>query len=103
MHVATSTEANEYLADNPFALLVGMLLDQQVPMKTAFTAPYLLRERLGHDFDAARIAAMDPMSLEGIFRQRPRCTASPRQWRNGCTRWRGPSLTGTTATPPRCG
>jgi uncharacterized HhH-GPD family protein len=71
MHVATSPEANDYLTQNPFALLVGMLLDQQVPMETAFTAPYALRERLGHDFDAKEIDAMDSTALEELFRQRP--------------------------------
>jgi uncharacterized HhH-GPD family protein len=48
--------ADEFLNTNSFALLVGMLLDQQIPMEWAFKGPYTLRERLGH-LDAALIAA----------------------------------------------
>lgn len=46
------------LESEPLALVIGMLLDQQVPMEWAFRAPSTLQERLGH-LDAARIAAMD--------------------------------------------
>lgn len=61
LHLATSEQANELLARDPFALLVGMLLDQQVPMEWAFGAPYLLMERLGDDrLDPAVVAAFDP-------------------------------------------
>lgn len=45
--VAQTPEANDLLSSDPFALLVGMLLDQQVPMERAFTGPYVLAERLG--------------------------------------------------------
>jgi uncharacterized HhH-GPD family protein len=51
--------ADELLNSDPLAVLLGMLLDQQVPMEWAFVAPSLLRERLG-GLDAAAIAAMDP-------------------------------------------
>ena len=50
---------------------VGMMLDQQVPMEKAFRGPYDVRERLGHDLDAAEIAAMDPDELDKVFRERP--------------------------------
>ena len=49
--VAQSEEANQLLSSDPFALLVGMLLDQQVPMERAFTGPYLLATRLGMSSD----------------------------------------------------
>lgn len=51
--------ADKLLAENPFALLVGMLLDQQIPMEVAFAGPRKLAERLG-DVDARQIAGMDP-------------------------------------------
>jgi uncharacterized HhH-GPD family protein len=64
------TDADQLLSDDPLALLVGMLLDQQVPMERAFGAPHLLAERLGH-LDAARIAAMSPDALEAVFKVKP--------------------------------
>ncbi|HLS45041.1 MAG TPA: HhH-GPD-type base excision DNA repair protein [Ornithinicoccus sp.] len=59
MHLAGETEADALLAENPFALLVGMLLDQQIPMEVAFAGPRKIADRLG-DCDAKQIAAMDP-------------------------------------------
>ena len=59
LHLTQDAAADALLSDDPFALLVGMLLDQQMPMERAFAGPALLRERLG-GFDAAAIAAMDP-------------------------------------------
>lgn len=55
---------------DPLALLVGMLLDQQVPMEWAFRGPESLRQRLG-ELDAAAIAAMDTEELEATFRAKP--------------------------------
>ena len=53
--------ADALLDDNPFALLVGMLLDQQVPMEKAFTGPYVLAERLSVErLDAEALAGADP-------------------------------------------
>ena len=63
-------EADRLLETDPLALLIGLVLDQQVKMEKAFSGPYELRERLGH-LDAARIASMDPGELEAVFRQRP--------------------------------
>ena len=71
MHLAYTSEANEYLTDQPLALLVGMLLDQQIPMEKAFTSPYELRQRLGHDLDAHEIANYDPATFEQLFRTPP--------------------------------
>jgi uncharacterized HhH-GPD family protein len=64
-------DADRLLAEEPLALLIGMLLDQQVPMEWAFKAPALLKERLGGRLDGAEIAAMDPEKLRGVFSERP--------------------------------
>jgi uncharacterized HhH-GPD family protein len=63
--------ATELLYRSPLALLIAMLLDQQVPMEKAFTSPYELRQRLGHDLDAAELAGYDPEALTEIFARRP--------------------------------
>ena len=63
-------EADRFLAEEPLALLVGFVLDQQVTVQKAFSGPLELRRRLG-SFDAATIAATDPAELEELFRQRP--------------------------------
>jgi uncharacterized HhH-GPD family protein len=64
-------DANRLLARDPFALMLGMLLDQQVPMEWAFGAPAVLRERLGGRLEVRAIAAMDPEELEAVFRAKP--------------------------------
>src|SRR5437588_358991 len=51
--------ADRLLEDEPLALLIGMLLDQQVTMEKAFHSPYELKERLGGQLDAGKLAAMD--------------------------------------------
>jgi uncharacterized HhH-GPD family protein len=71
MYLATTEPANELLARDPLALLIAMLLDQQIPMEKAFTSPAVLRERLGGDLDAHAIAGYDADALEAIFRQPP--------------------------------
>ena len=71
MFLATTDAANELLEREPLALLIGMLLDQQIPMEKAFTSPEVLRERLGGELDARAIAEYDPEALEAIFREPP--------------------------------
>jgi uncharacterized HhH-GPD family protein len=71
MHLATTPAGNELLARDPLALLIGMLLDQQIPMEKAFTSPAVLRDRLGHDLDATEIAGYDPLAFEELFRTPP--------------------------------
>jgi uncharacterized HhH-GPD family protein len=72
LHFTTDPEANRLLAPEPLAVLLGMLLDQQVTMEWAFGAPLLLKRRLGAArLDPAAIAAMDPAVLEAIFRDKP--------------------------------
>jgi uncharacterized HhH-GPD family protein len=71
LHFTPDPDANRRLASEPLALLVGMLLDQQVTMETAFRAPHLLAERLGGALDATAIAEMDPGALDAAFRAKP--------------------------------
>jgi uncharacterized HhH-GPD family protein len=67
LHFTDSDEANELIADDPLALLIGFALDQQVTVQKAFSGPLVIRERLG-TLDAGRLAATD---LEPVFRERP--------------------------------
>jgi uncharacterized HhH-GPD family protein len=64
-------EANALLNRSPLALLMAMLLDQQVPLERAFAAPYDLSRRLGHDPEADELADYAPEALEVIFAERP--------------------------------
>ncbi|MFP3916104.1 MAG: HhH-GPD-type base excision DNA repair protein [Actinomycetota bacterium] len=67
----TGDEAADHLLNtNGTALLIGMLLDQQVPMEWAFRGPATLEERLGH-MDATRIAAMDEDDFVELCRRKP--------------------------------
>jgi len=70
LSVAGDPRADELLNTDPLALLIGMLLDQQVPMEWAFTGPYTLQQRLG-ELDAARIAAMDPDEFLAVAKGPP--------------------------------
>jgi uncharacterized HhH-GPD family protein len=63
-------EANELLAREPFALLVGFALDQQVTVPTAFSGPLKIKQRLG-TLDAKKLARTDPAKLEEVFREKP--------------------------------
>ena len=67
LYFTDSDEANELIAEDPMALLIGFALDQQVPVQKAFIGPLVLRERLG-TLDAAAVAAAD---LDPLFRERP--------------------------------
>jgi uncharacterized HhH-GPD family protein len=67
IHFTDSEEANRLIASDPFALLVGFVLDQQVTVEKAFAGPLALRERLGV-LDAATLASAD---LGPVFRERP--------------------------------
>ncbi|MEX1006159.1 MAG: HhH-GPD-type base excision DNA repair protein [Acidimicrobiia bacterium] len=65
LHITGDDDADRLLNTDGLAVVIGMLLDQQVPMAWAFRGPATIRERLGH-LDAAAIAAMDPESLVDI-------------------------------------
>ena len=61
LHIAQDEAADALLARNPFALLVGMLLDQQFPMERAFAGPAVIAQRMGvHDLDPSAVASADP-------------------------------------------
>ena len=64
-------KADQLLEEEPLALLIGMLLDQQVPMEKAFRGPYDLKERMGGRLDAAEIAAVDGEALAALFKGPP--------------------------------
>lgn len=70
LHLTGDADADALLSQDPFALLLGMLLDQQVPMETAFAGPLKLRRRLGH-LDPARLASLDPDVLTATMKQSP--------------------------------
>jgi uncharacterized HhH-GPD family protein len=69
--VTGNAAADELLNTDPFALVIGMLLDQQFPMERAFLGPHVVKERLGGTFDAQTIAAHDPEALAAVFRGPP--------------------------------
>ena len=68
LRLAQNPEADELLARDPLALLLGMLLDQRVPLEWAFGAPYRLAQRLGQDsLDAGEIAAYEPEAFTQLM------------------------------------
>ena len=69
--VTGDADADALVNNDPFALLLAMMLDQQIPMEWAFMGPLRLQERLGGSLDAKAIAAMDPDDLEAAFKEKP--------------------------------
>ncbi len=70
LHFTADPEANTLIATEPLALLIGFVLDQQVPVPTAFSGPLKLKQRLGR-LDAEELAGLDPDRLDAIFREKP--------------------------------
>jgi uncharacterized HhH-GPD family protein len=70
LHFTGNDEADELLARDPFALLVGFVLDQQVSVPIAFVGPLKLKQRLG-TLEPAKIAVADPARLDEVFREKP--------------------------------
>src|SRR4029453_16831557 len=70
LHFTGNDEADALLAGEPLALLIGFVLDQQVPVQKAFSGPLELKRRIG-TLDATAIAGMDPGELDSVFRERP--------------------------------
>ncbi|MXW41605.1 MAG: Fe-S cluster assembly protein HesB [Acidimicrobiia bacterium] len=64
-------EADQLLLDDPFALLLAMMLDQQIPMEWAFKSPLRLKKRIPNDFSAKRLAALNPDTAEAAFKEKP--------------------------------
>jgi uncharacterized HhH-GPD family protein len=71
LQLSQNEEADALLTRDPLALLVGMLLDQQVPLERAFSAPLDLSARLGRELDAREMAGYDPEEFAAVFAQRP--------------------------------
>lgn len=71
IRLSQNPAADALLVRSPFALLLGMLLDQQFPMERAFAGPYVVSERIGHDIDVREIAGYDPEQLTEIMSQSP--------------------------------
>jgi uncharacterized HhH-GPD family protein len=78
MWMPVDPEANELLNRSPLALLIAMLLDQQVPLERAFSAPADLVRRLGREPAAAELAGFDPDALAAVFSERPALHRYPR-------------------------
>lgn len=69
--LAQDADADAFLSEDPFHLMVGMVLDQQVPLEWAFRAPIELARRLGGPLDVRALAAMDPEKLTAVFAAKP--------------------------------
>jgi uncharacterized HhH-GPD family protein len=70
LYITGNPKSDAFLNANGTALLIGMLLDQQVPMEWAFNGPWTLKDRLGH-LDAKKIAAMDPDAFLAVCLEKP--------------------------------
>lgn len=70
LHFTGDAESDALLAQDPLALLIGFVLDQQVTLQKAFSGPLEIRRRIG-TLDAGQIAGMDPAALDEAFRTRP--------------------------------
>jgi uncharacterized HhH-GPD family protein len=70
LHFTGNDEADRLNASDPFALVMGFALDQQVAVQTAFSGPLKLKQRLG-TLDPGKVAATDPAKLEAAFREKP--------------------------------
>ena len=70
LYITGIPKADALLNSNGTALLIGMLLDQQVPMEWAFTGPYTIKQRLGH-CDASKIAAMEEDRFVSVCCEKP--------------------------------
>jgi uncharacterized HhH-GPD family protein len=71
LHLSGDPAADKLLSEDPLALLIGMVLDQQVRLEFAFSAPAILKERLGGTLDPGAVAAMDPEALAAVFSAKP--------------------------------
>ncbi|MBC7441030.1 MAG: Fe-S cluster assembly protein HesB [Ramlibacter sp.] len=70
LHLTGDTAADTLLSEDPFALLLGMLLDQQIAMETAFAGPAKIRDRIG-TLDPGVIAGFEADAFVGVFRSTP--------------------------------
>ena len=78
IHVTGDAAVDQLLSDDPLALVIAMVLDQQVPLERAFRSPYDLRDQLGGQLDVATLASMDPEALADVFSEKPALHRFPR-------------------------
>jgi uncharacterized HhH-GPD family protein len=73
LHLALAPEADALLSRDPFALLTGMLLDQQFPMERAFAGPATLAGRMGtpERLDPVVVAGYDPEAFADLMARPP--------------------------------
>jgi uncharacterized HhH-GPD family protein len=71
LYLSGDATADALLTGTPLALVIGLVLDQQIPLEWAFKGPAELAERLGTALDAGAIAAMDPDALVEVFSRKP--------------------------------
>jgi uncharacterized HhH-GPD family protein len=69
---------DKFISEDPLALVIAMVLDQQIPLEKAFRSPFDLKERLGGRLEASELAAMDPDALAQVFSERPALHRFPR-------------------------
>ena len=69
--LAQREDADALISRDPLALLIGMVLDQQMPLEWAFTGPLTLTQRLGHDLDVVELAEFEPDALGKVFATPP--------------------------------
>ncbi len=88
IYLTPDPEANDFLKANAFGLLVGMLLDQQIPMERAFSAPYLLDRRLhkhhGLELQPAAIVSLGEEQLVAMFSEKPALHRFPKSMATKC-------------------
>ena len=92
LHLTGDADADALLSDDPFALLLGMLLDQQIAMESAFAGPAKIRDRIG-TLDPAAIAGFDAAAFVEVFRATPAVHRYP-----GSMAARTQALAGVVAT-----
>ena len=97
LHITGIPAGDQLLRRDGTALLIGMLLDQQVPMEWAFTGPYTIKQRLGH-CDAKKIAAMNVEDFVAMCRPPIRGNRFPTQQKHGIADSLGGPLWGVQAT-----
>ena len=87
IQITGDAHADEVLTDSPFALLVGMMLDQQYPMEHAFRGPAKVLDRFGSSRPGGDRGGGSRRSSRRCARHRRRSTGSPARWPSGCRRW----------------
>ncbi|WP_404312309.1 Fe-S cluster assembly protein HesB [Agrococcus terreus] len=70
LHLSGDPAADALLSEDDFALLTGMLLDQQITMEAAFAGPAKLRDRIGR-LEPAEVATMDPDAFQAVMAEKP--------------------------------